>query len=210
MSDKIENNTNLYMAILEVYKKVGYVQKTGEMAGYGAGYKYAGESDLINAIRPELVKNGILFNCHEISEIETREVRKEDKYGKIAVSFHFSAKFTFVFTHAETGERLFVKAMGKGVDNGDKAEYKAMTGALKYALRQTFVIETGDDPDKPESDAEKKEREQGYIDFISKAKTVQELTDFYKANSPLSQNIIEAMGAKKKEILQKEKQNENS
>src|SRR3990167_1905296 len=30
---------------------------------------------------------------------------------------------------------------------GDKSVNKAMTGMLKYALRQTFLIETGDDPD---------------------------------------------------------------
>jgi hypothetical protein len=34
---------------------------------------------------------------------------------------------------------------------GDKATAKAMTGAYKYALRQTFCIETGDDPDKDPS-----------------------------------------------------------
>ena len=35
---------------------------------------------------------------------------------------------------------------GEGSDTGDKASNKALTGAYKYALRQTFCIETGDDP----------------------------------------------------------------
>ena len=40
----------------------------------------------------------------------------------------------------------------------NKAIYKAMTGAFKYALRQTFIIETGDDPDKtPSTELEGKE-----------------------------------------------------
>ena len=36
---------------------------------------------------------------------------------------------------------------GQGLDSGDKAPYKAMTGALKYALLQSFLLATGDDPE---------------------------------------------------------------
>ena len=49
-----------------------------------------------------------------------------------------------------------VKVLGDGADTGDKASYKAMTGAMKYALRQTFVIETGDDPDDTPSDVQER------------------------------------------------------
>jgi len=40
-----------------------------------------------------------------------------------------------------------VKVAGEGLDAGDKAPYKAMTGALKYALLQSFLLATGDDPE---------------------------------------------------------------
>ena len=36
---------------------------------------------------------------------------------------------------------------GEGADTGDKAPYKAMTGALKYALLQSFLLASGDDPE---------------------------------------------------------------
>jgi hypothetical protein len=54
---------------------------------------------------------------------------------------------TYAFTDVESGEAVVVKVPGEGLDGGDKATYKAMTGALKYALLQTFLIATGDDPE---------------------------------------------------------------
>ena len=36
---------------------------------------------------------------------------------------------------------------GEGIDKGDKAGYKAYTGALKYYLANTFMVATGDDPE---------------------------------------------------------------
>lgn len=42
---------------------------------------------------------------------------------------------------------LTIASYGEGRDRGDKAPYKALTGALKYALIQTFLIATGDDPE---------------------------------------------------------------
>lgn len=37
--------------------------------------------------------------------------------------------------------------IGEGMDTGDKAIYKAITGAQKYVLMKTFLIPTGDDPE---------------------------------------------------------------
>lgn len=36
---------------------------------------------------------------------------------------------------------------GEGIDKGDKAGYKAYTGAVKYFLANTFLVATGDDPE---------------------------------------------------------------
>ena len=47
------------------------------------------------------------------------------------------------------------------MDVGDKSANKAATGLLKYALRQTFLIETGDDPDAESSNGmERKEEDE--------------------------------------------------
>lgn len=61
--------------------------------------------------------------------------------------------FEFILTDVETGffERSIIS--GEGIDKGDKAGYKADTGALKYYLANTFMVATGDDPenDSPEA-----------------------------------------------------------
>ena len=54
---------------------------------------------------------------------------------------------TYTFMDADTAEEISVKVAGEGLDPGDKAPYKAMTGALKYALLQSFLLATGDDPE---------------------------------------------------------------
>ncbi len=45
------------------------------------------------------------------------------------------------------GKSIQVTSIGEAADYGDKAANKAMTAAMKYNMRQTLIIETGDDPD---------------------------------------------------------------
>ena len=58
----------------------------------------------------------------------------------------------FTFIDAETGETESFTVVGEGQDSGDKAVYKALTGATKYALMKTFLIPTGDDPERDEEE----------------------------------------------------------
>lgn len=59
----------------------------------------------------------------------------------------------FTLTDVETGFSEDATITGEGIDKGDKAGYKAYTGALKYYLADTFMVATGDDPeqDSPEN-----------------------------------------------------------
>lgn len=56
-------------------------------------------------------------------------------------------------TDTDTGYGETTKVFGEGLDKGDKALYKAYTGAIKYYLADTFLVATGDDPenDSPEA-----------------------------------------------------------
>jgi hypothetical protein len=133
---------SLAEAMHRVMTQVGYVQKKGTMQGAGS-YKFAGEAQFIEAIRPELVAQQIVV-CPVgmeplVSEVFTSSGGKPQNRIVLRV--------TFRFTHAASGQSLDVVTCGEGVDQGDKATNKAMTGAMKYALRQAFVIETGNDPD---------------------------------------------------------------
>lgn len=134
-------------AMLAVMGEVGYVQKTGTVAFGKTKYSFAGEAALIAALRPAMLKHGITVHCANVQIVSNER-------GLI------TAICDYVFNHPDSATELRVQAIGQGADSQDKAAYKAMTGAFKYALRQTFVIETGDDPDAESSEEiEQKRRE---------------------------------------------------
>lgn len=132
----------IYAAMSAVMAEVGYAQKTGK-ATFGDKYTYASEGDLIAALRPAMVAQGLsLHVCHvdrfDVEHFDTKSGGKQLRCDVVV---------TYTMGHAASGETLTIQSIGTGVDSGDKAPYKAMTGALKYALRQSFIIETGNDPD---------------------------------------------------------------
>lgn len=57
-------------------------------------------------------------------------------------------KLEFELMDIDTGFGETTIITGEGIDKGDKAGYKAYTGALKYYLANTFMVATGDDPEK--------------------------------------------------------------
>lgn len=136
-------------ALHEVMSKCGYVQKTGKNAFHG--YKYAGEADLLEVLRPAMVEAGLLL----IPSIA--EVRPIDEYGNsvVIVEYTLAHKDGDVWPHP-------IRAAGAGNDKnkngiGDKGVYKALTGANKYLLFKLFQIETGDDPETGDGRGDRRE-----------------------------------------------------
>jgi hypothetical protein len=62
-------------------------------------------------------------------------------------------KIEFRLFDIETGFFESTTITGEAIDKGDKAGYKAYTGALKYYLADTFMVATGDDPENDSPDA---------------------------------------------------------
>lgn len=58
-----------------------------------------------------------------------------------------NVKIEFLLIDIETGFYESSIVTGEGIDKGDKAGYKADTGALKYYLANNFMVATGDDPE---------------------------------------------------------------
>lgn len=145
---------SLAEAMAKVMEQVGYVQKTGTME-FGQKYKYAGEAAFIAAIRPELVAQQIVITpvAMELLAAEVVTSAKGGSQNRVLL------RVTWRFTHAPTGDKLDVVTCGEGIDTGDKAMNKAQTGAMKYALRQSFVIETGNDPDDTPSATQERKAE---------------------------------------------------
>lgn len=133
---------DIHAALAGVYASVnGYVQKT---KSEGLRYSFASEADLIAKLRPAMVDNGVTIHVHEYTDLQ-RSVVQTAKGASMNVC---TLRAIVRFTHATSGTFIDVQALGEGADSGDKAGNKAMTCAYKYALRQTFAIETGDDPDR--------------------------------------------------------------
>jgi hypothetical protein len=132
-------------ALHEVMSKVGYVQKTGKNQFHG--YKYAGEADLLEKLRPAMVEAGLILLP------SVRSVSDPDPHGNVLVQMDYT------LVHKD-GDIWPEKIGAAGVGNdmspktgrvGDKGVYKAITGANKYVLFKLFQIETGDDPERDEN-----------------------------------------------------------
>jgi len=141
---------NMASAILGVMRDVGYVFKSGKIK-IGGSYSFAGETDLLRALRPAMIIHGLCM-VPVGSIIDPIHEEVTNRNGK-SIARTVRVVATYRLMH-ESGEHVDLQVAGEGQDRGDKATAKANTIALKYALRQAFLIETGDDPDKvrPEFD----------------------------------------------------------
>ena len=143
-------------------RDVGYVQKAGH--NDFQNYKYATEADAVAALRPAMIKHGLCM----IPSVESVE---QDEWGNTNVLMHYRIL-------DEEGNFLSFRAAGSGNDKnskgvGDKGIYKALTGASKYALLKTFMMETGDDPEVP-NQQEKESKPEPKPEVKPKAEIVDE------------------------------------
>jgi hypothetical protein len=127
-------------ALHEIMGKVGYVQKTGKNAFHG--YKYAGEADLLDKLRPAMLEAGLIL----LPSVD--EVRGPDEHGNTTVR----VGYTLMHKDGDVWpDKIYAAGCGGDKANngkiGDKGVYKAITGANKYLLFKLFQIETGDDPE---------------------------------------------------------------
>lgn len=138
----METHKSLLEATLAVMRDVPYVQMTG-WVDHGKGYSVTTERDVISGLHDAMVRHGIVGPI----PIET-EVRELPNYAARSSEMHRTAVIrTFMFMHVHSKESATVQVAGEAADGGDKSIPKAMTLAKKYALREYFLLETGDDPD---------------------------------------------------------------
>lgn len=135
----IASNENLITKLVSIMGDVQRIPKNGHNAHHN--YDYALESDIKEVTREELASRGLLLVSNEKSRSESTIQTKNGTQRMVSLEIEFTifdkdSKETIVFT-----------GFGEGQDSGDKAVYKAKTGALKYALTSLFLIPTGDDPE---------------------------------------------------------------
>ncbi len=128
---------NLREKFAEVRRRLGYVQKRGHNERHN--YSYVTAADLAGSVGDILAELGVVV-IPQLQSISTETPRSSsDRIARVVMNYRF--------VDARSGEELSVRVAGEGADAGDKAPYKAMTGALKYALLQSFLLSTGDDPE---------------------------------------------------------------
>ena len=129
----------IYQKIFNVMENVEYMPKDGKVEFDKTKYSYLSAEQIVKNIRKEMIKQKlIIYPCLCLTD-NTQGSEKD-----ITVTYKIIA--------IDDGSFIDVQVTGGGHDSTDKKSYKAMTGAYKYALRQTFMIETGkDDPDRTPS-----------------------------------------------------------
>ena len=131
---------NLRQKLAEVRRRIGYVQKRG--FNERNNYSYVTAADLAGAVGDILAELGIVI----VPRLESIAY-EPNQYGRVEAARAAQVVMAYTFTDVDSGEEITTKVAGQGLDAGDKAPYKAMTGALKYALLQSFLLATGDDPE---------------------------------------------------------------
>lgn len=136
----MQTERKLVSKLAEVMKQVGRIPKRGENKFHN--YKYATEADVSDHVRDALAERKIIL----IPNVKSYTFRDHVTSGG-KKEYIVTVEVEFTFYDGETGEAITFTMVGEGQDAGDKAAYKAMTGAEKYALMKSLMIPTGDDPE---------------------------------------------------------------
>lgn len=139
MAEIAREQKSLLTKLVEITAVVERIPKNGH--NDKQNYDYALESDIKDVVRKEMSERDLVLISSELSR------NKSELQGRNGVQQLVTLEVQFTIFDAETGESIQFTGFGDGQDFGDKAVYKAKTGALKYALTTLFLIPTGDDPE---------------------------------------------------------------
>ncbi len=129
----------LFKKLLDVQKHLKPVAESGKNTFQR--YKYATAIDVLEPVKKVCNEFGLFIYLDVVdSQIEVGRA---------------TCKICLTVVDCDTGESLTITSFGHAEDwshkenrpTGDKAIYKAITGATKYAVRAMFVLPSGDDPE---------------------------------------------------------------
>lgn len=173
---------------------MGVLEKKGE--NKYDNYKYFTEAQYKDVANKLLSNAGLELKVTEKEYFKYSMQNSKTPIGRIVT-------MVFTLTDMETGfyEESIIR--GEGLDRGDKAGYKAYTGAIKYYLANTFLIPTGDDPEKesPNSDDKtpSKKVPTKKEDLKIQKTQIEIITKFY--NDENMDKLLKANGLKKLEDM---------
>ena len=111
-------------------------------------YEYFSEAQYKELFTELFSKCGIGFNSTE-TNVQLIDGTDKQKFG-VFVTIEFQ------MSDIDTGYTIKSIHSGIACDKGDKALYKAKTGALKYFFATTFLVATKDDPERVDDEKPKR------------------------------------------------------
>ena len=139
LNAKLQKKKN---ALRKSLKEKGILQKEGKNT-YD-NYKYFSEAQYKMLFTELFSEHGLEIKFDEV-EYGTFEGTEKQANGRMP-------SLQFLLFDVDTGFFETTTITGEGIDKGDKAGYKAYTGAVKYYLANTFLVATGDDAEKESPD----------------------------------------------------------
>ena len=147
---------NIYQRINAVMQDIQYLTKDDRVEYKNTKYKAISEEKVTTAVRSSMIKNGLVMFPIQQS------ISRDEQITTVNVTYQMVNK-------DNPDEMILIASSGQGYDSQDKGSGKAMTYAFKYALLRTFMIPTGEDPDKISSDQIDDEQEQDNKDRMKSA-----------------------------------------
>lgn len=137
----VPGRKSLAQKLAEACDEVGGIEKKGR--NDQQKYNYVKASDVAKEIRHKLFQRGIVIVPNEL---ELLSERMQTNSGGWMTEIRLKTEYVVT----DGFEELRFSGYGVARDSGDKAVYKAKTGALKYFLRGLGLIP--DEKDDPEAD----------------------------------------------------------
>jgi hypothetical protein len=135
---------NLRKKLLNMMDAIGGIEKRGTAPPTQGGYAFQMASDIFPKVQKACLTHGVMFLASEVSR-QPRASHQSKNGGAVFVE---DVTMRYSFLDTESDERIDGDGSGVAFDNSDKALNKAKTAALKYFLKQTFLIgEKEDDPE---------------------------------------------------------------
>lgn len=192
LNAKLQKKKN---ALRKTLKEKGILKRAGEN-DYDH-YSYFSEAQYKELFTELFSEHGLELNFTEL-EYNTFEGSEKQANGRLP-------KLRFFLYDIDTGFYEISDITGEGIDKGDKAGYKAYTGALKYYLANKFMVATGDDPERESPDHKmNKKREpkatENQVRLIKQICDVPALLSYYNIGS-----VEELTVGQASEIISKKK-----
>lgn len=142
-SDKVDL---IVAAIAKCLAEVGTIERSARNDFHN--YKYSTLDDYVSAIRVPMRENGLVA-ISSVANLDMISSGGETGQPARKPSRRATVRMYLRMVHT-SGQWVQIVIAGEGVDSGDgdKAVFKAVTGARKYGLACMLNLSTGDDPER--------------------------------------------------------------